>query len=50
MNREDWIIIVFEPEQIVESEHPDKLLTLEQAAAMLAAYIASRQFAERLSS
>jgi hypothetical protein len=47
MNREDWVIVLFGPGQIVESGHPDRPLTFEQAEAMLLAYIASVQRAER---
>jgi hypothetical protein len=44
MNPEDWIVILFGPAQIVESAHPEKPgLTLEQAEAILLAYVASVQ-------
>jgi hypothetical protein len=47
-NREDWIVILFGPAQIVESAHPDKPgLTFDQAEAILAAYIVTVQMRMR---
>jgi hypothetical protein len=48
MNTSEWVVITFIEGWVLESAHPDKPgLTLDQAEAILAAYVASVQRREK---